>query len=146
MLLMCVISKNLPNSIKSETVFSRRNEELQHSSYNTSKTSISVSIEIVWPTRPPWTGPPINRLSSWRNFPPMPTTCLKWSFSDLYIFIIVNTIIYLITIIITNVWKSFWHNIRRRMTIKILRRIWHVSLLIKLFLTTIYSGHFHYHY
>lgn len=69
--MLCIY--NIPNSIKSETVFSRRKEELQHSSYKTSKISISVSIENVWPILPsPCTGPSIKRDSNWRNLPPMP--------------------------------------------------------------------------
>lgn len=50
------ISIHLPNSMKSETVFSRRNEELQHSSYKISNISSSVSILKHLPC--PWIGPP----------------------------------------------------------------------------------------
>ena len=50
--------------MKSETVFSRRKEELQHSSYKTNKMSMRVSMEKVWPDFPPCTGPPLNRASN----------------------------------------------------------------------------------
>ncbi|KAG8234902.1 hypothetical protein J437_LFUL015603 [Ladona fulva] len=65
--------------MKSETVFSRRRDELQHSSYKTKSTSKSVSKLKHCPL--PKTGPPRNndskflrRSSALADVPPLPTT------------------------------------------------------------------------